>query len=104
MRPMNHIQSSINVLNTGRSYSEGGQRVAWVVVDCSADRIKLVAFYDHDRMIEGTVTILGEVNDHKVMRLYDAGSYDHGGLYKLGADGQAIRTLLRDAVRDAVEG
>lgn len=72
----------INTFNTGRKYTEIGQRIAWTVIGSStSDGIESsdVSFADCDRGIDGVVTIFDCEPEHvrgaDVLRAYDNGGY-----------------------------
>lgn len=72
----------INTFNTGRKYTEIGQRIAWTVIGSStSDGIESsdVSFADCDRGIDGVVTIFEcdpeHVRNSDVLRAYDNGGY-----------------------------
>jgi len=84
--------NEIKVFQTGRHYSEKGQRIAYIV-----DEYKIY-FVDVDRGIDGVMlNPLAEIDHnmfdcHTILRMYDAGGY---GDYE--PDEIPIRTALRDA-------
>lgn len=80
-------EMTIKTFNTGRRYTEDGQRIAYTVIDRTPDDIipeeswHTVSFADFDRMIDGTVRILEDHNGYptprQVLQAYDAGGYGY---------------------------
>lgn len=64
----------IKVFNTGRQYSDKGQRIAYVLIG------EVVYFVDVDREIDGEIvkSIYLPVTDAWVLGRYDAGNYTSG--------------------------
>jgi hypothetical protein len=79
--------NEIKVFQTGRHYSEKGQRIAYTVVD------GWLLFADVDRGIDGCFNIDGtdNITHRDVLRLYDKGGY--GGMSR---NDQPIRDALWD--------
>jgi len=88
---------NVTLFNTGRLYQRDGQWIGYARLASLAPdfRTHLVAFCDHSRMVDGVVTIRGDVTDDSVLRAYDAGGYG-------AADYEVQRTLAK-ATFDAVE-
>jgi hypothetical protein len=82
--------NEIKVFQTGRYYSEKGQRIAYVYND---DKHALY-FYDVDRGIDGTITVYNYKEDSlsKEFLMYN---YDRGNYMCMIDDGE-IRNALRD--------
>ena len=71
--------NKIYTFNTGRMYTQHGQRIAWTVQGIETDDvgdIHQVAFYDIDRCLSGVLTVHGKVNESTVLGAYDFGGYD----------------------------
>jgi hypothetical protein len=77
----------IKVFQTGRHYSEKGQRIAYVVVG------EWLLFADADRGIDGCFNVANydNITYRDVLRLYDAGGY--GGMAR---SEQHIKDTLYD--------
>ena len=63
--------------NTGRMYSDQGQRIIAEVIakeDCNILPLLTVKFTDLDRMIEGVVEVF-ELTKEEIMHQYDSNQY-----------------------------
>lgn len=92
--------STVRAFNTGRLYTEHGQRIAWTVLD--AERVAMV---DLDLMIEYVLTLhsvadLAPLRDSDVLKAYDTHKGSMRGVYN--ADFQAIKSALYAAARECV--
>ena len=65
----------IHTFNTGRAYSEHGQRVAYIHLMNSIDGFTIVAFYDCDRGLGEIVNLPYPAGQEELMRAYDACAY-----------------------------
>lgn len=66
---------AIRTFNTGRAYTEHGQRIAWVPTLRRADGKVVVIFHDLDRMITQIVAVEPPVSPSRVLDAYDACDY-----------------------------
>ncbi len=82
--------NEIKVFQTGRHYSEKGQRIAYVYDDSK----HAIYFYDIDRGIDGTITVYNYRED-KLNKDFLMYNYDYGNYMCMIAD-----TDIRDALRD----
>lgn len=84
---------TVRLFNTGRLYQRDGQWIGYAKLASLAPdfRTHLVAFCDHSRMVDGVVTIRGDVTDESVLRAYDAGGY--------GAAESGVQRALADGTR-----
>jgi hypothetical protein len=64
----------VHMFNTGRQYTQFGQRIAWVPVDDG----DWVVFVDVDRCIEGSMRFHTEPTGGQVLRRYDHCDYQSG--------------------------
>jgi hypothetical protein len=87
----------VKVFNTGRLYQRDGQWIGYATLASMAPdfRTHVVAFCDFSRMVDGVVTIRGEVTDAAVLAAYDAGGY--------GAAECELKRALEAATRTAIE-
>ena len=77
--------------NTGRYYTSAGQRIAWEFVATTSEG-HVVSFADHDRMIDGTVTIDDDALENwNILRHYDQGGYGWD------TDRERVRRLYKTA-------
>lgn len=89
----------IRTFNTGRMYSDYGQRIAYAPLLRIAGAGQLVAFYDVDRMIYAVVevrrTVLTDAEmEAAVLAQYDACAYLHNYVMT-----DAIEDALKEAAR-----
>ena len=73
-----NLKHPIHTFQTGRLYTQDGQRLAWVVTYEHANGLSEVHFYDYDRFIEGRVVLPkapAEVQNSDVLFMYDHGAY-----------------------------
>jgi hypothetical protein len=67
--------------NSGRGYSEHGQRIVYKVLEVREDdgmtSFQDVAFYDIDRSVGGVLFVIacGDLKEADIMSAYDAGEY-----------------------------
>lgn len=86
---------NIKTFNTGRPYTEEGQRIAFTRLNKSST----VAFADVDRGIFGTITVKGFLNETTILRNYDNGSYDTGLSFDRGFGYPQLRQLELAAIK-----
>lgn len=92
--------AGIHIFNTGRRYTEAGQRIAWIVRETKQAEewhgpLSLVSFVDIDRGIWNEVMVEGEATDEKVLQAYDRMAYLYFGTPPI------ILTKLREAAAKA---
>lgn len=83
----------IHTMNTGRQYSEHGQRIAYTIIGTTG-RGNLVAFYDADRHVHNVAVVQGLVTDSAFLDAYDHCRYDH--LIWLTAEQQDVLRLAAE--------
>lgn len=90
----------VNAFNTGRAYTDAGQRIAWAVLESGH-----VAMWDRDRMVDYVLRIDGEPTNAKVLAAYDGVSHTNPNRRDVPyneADYRAARDL-RPALSAAAE-
>jgi hypothetical protein len=78
-----HIIGNTHQFNTGRHYTEAGQRIVWAVVADPITGGRFIGFHDTDRMVEGLIstTDIDTWTDRDVLNAYDDHAYR--GCYQL---------------------
>lgn len=74
--------------NTGRMYTDKGQRIAAQVLECDGHEfapLSKVLFVDVDRGIAAIVNVLGDVNERSIMRAYDDSNLNYASNTKFGS-------------------
>ncbi len=96
------MTKAYGAFNSGRGYTEHGQRIGWCIAAVERDPefdsdlfdLYTVVFYDLDRTINGVITVMGEVTPVSVMREYDRGQYGY-------PDTEALRVANEVALQAA---